>query len=176
MTDNIEQKRLQASQEAEEAALNISEIFKQNGWTLASAESCTGGNIGHKVTLIPGSSTFYKGGVISYTNEVKHNVLGVSQTDLDTIGAVSQTVAEQMARGAAKVLGADFAVSTTGIAGPGGGTDRDPVGSVWIAASDGERVLARKFLFGEDRAENIEKATFSAFFMLKEFVEKIKKC
>ncbi len=145
--------------------------FTRRGWSLATAESCTGGNIGHTLTLIPGSSAFYRGGIISYTNEVKHNVLGVSQKDLDAFGAVSQPVAEQMAQGAQRLTGATFAVSTTGIAGPGGGTPETPVGTVWMAVSDGKRTLSRCYHFGAFRDRNINKATFTAFFLLKEFAE-----
>lgn len=154
---------------------DIARLFAEKGWTLASAESCTGGNIGHVLTLLPGCSSYYKGGVISYTNQVKHDVLGVSQQDLDAYGPVCQTVAEQMAVGACRVLGSDFAVSTTGIAGPSGATELDPVGTVWIAATDGHDVISRRFVFDGDRADVIEKATFSAFFLLKEFVNKNKK-
>ena len=154
------------------AAEMISGLFQSKGLTLASAESCTGGNIGHQLTLLSGCSSYYKGGVISYTNQVKHDVLGVSQYDLDKYGAVSQTVAEQMAKGAARLMKADYAVSTTGVAGPTGGTAETPVGTVWMAVSDGQNVLSRVFHFGTERESNIEKATQSAFFLLKEFVEK----
>lgn len=158
--------------EEEIAATTISNIMKENGWTIATAESCTGGNIAHQITLIPGSSSFYKGGVVSYSNEVKMNVLGVKSESLEKHGAVSQSVVEQMAEGAVNVIGCDYAMATSGVAGPDGGTEEKPVGTVWIGVSDGKRTLSRKFLFGKERRENIEKATAAAFFLLKEFVGK----
>ncbi|MCQ2218142.1 MAG: CinA family protein [Paludibacteraceae bacterium] len=156
----------------EETAKEILEIFKANGWTLSTAESCTGGNIAHNITLIPGSSSIFNGGVVSYANEVKMNILGVKSEDLEREGAVSRPVVEQMAKGATKALNTTFAVATSGVAGPGGGSAEKPVGTVWIAASNGTEVISRKYLFGQERKENIEKATLQAFFLLKEFVKK----
>lgn len=158
----------------EEIVREIIQKFSENGWTLSTAESCTGGNIAHNITLIPGSSAIFNGGIVSYSNEVKMNLLGVKADDLEREGAVSQPVVEQMAKGAAKALNTTFAVSTSGIAGPGGGSPEKPVGTVWMAASDGENVISQKCLFGTDRKENIEKATLEVFFLLKEFVQKQK--
>ena len=108
------------------------------------------------ITSIAGSSEYFAGGIVSYCNEVKHNVLGVSEADLNTFGAVSQPVVEQMARGTMRVLGCDCAVATSGIAGPGGGTPSKPVGTVWIAAAYKERILSECYHFGENpRMENI---------------------
>lgn len=121
------------------------------GKTLVTAESCTGGGIGAALTAVPGSSTVYKGGIISYTNWVKHNLLGVDQKLLDTLGAVSAPVAEAMAEGARKVLRADIAVSVTGLAGPGGDEFGNPVGLVFIGYSDCRKTLSRRFLFPGDR-------------------------
>ena len=121
------------------------------GKTLVTAESCTGGGIGAALTAVPGSSTVYKGGIISYTNWVKHNLLGVDQKLLDTLGAVSAPVAEAMAEGARKVLRADIAVSVTGLAGPGGDEFGNPVGLVFIGYSDCRKTLSRRFLFHGDR-------------------------
>ena len=121
------------------------------GKTLVTAESCTGGGIGAALTAVPGSSTVYKGGIISYTNWVKHNLLGVDQKLLDTLGAVSAPVAEAMAEGARKVLLADIAVSVTGLAGPGGDEFGNPVGLVFIGYSDCRKTLSRRFLFPGDR-------------------------
>ena len=109
------------------------------GKTLATAESCTGGMIGATLTAIPGSSTVYKGGVISYTNQVKHDLLDVPMEVLDGVGAVSAPVAEAMASGARKALKADIAVSVTGLAGPGGDEYGNPVGTVYIGYADKER-------------------------------------
>ena len=105
------------------------------GKTLATAESCTGGGIGAALTAIPGSSAVYKGGIISYTNWVKHNLLGVDQHLLDTLGAVSAPVAEAMAKGAREAIQADIALSVTGLAGPGGDEFGNPVGLVFIGYS-----------------------------------------
>ena len=121
------------------------------GKTLVTAESCTGGGIGAALTAVPGSSCVYKGGIISYTNWVKHNLLGVDQKLLDTLGAVSAPVAEAMAEGARKVLRADIAVSVTGLAGPGGDEFGNPVGLVFIGYSDCRKTLSRRFLFPGDR-------------------------
>ncbi len=150
----------------------ISRILKEAGLTLSTAESCTGGNIAHLLTLHPGSSLFFKGGVVAYSNEVKQNVLGVDPEAIENHGAVSREVVEQMAQGARKVLKTDIAVATSGIAGPDGGTPEKPVGTVWIAASNGEKTISRKFQFGNFRERNIEKATFAAIFLVKELVEK----
>ena len=134
--------------------------------TLGTAESCTGGNIAHEITLQAGSSAYFKGGIISYCNEVKHHVLGVSEKDLQAHGAVSQPVVEQMATGAMRVLGCECAVATSGIAGPGGGTAEKPVGTVWIAVACGDRLVSHCFHFPYDRAGNIEAASEEAMKML----------
>jgi len=150
----------------------ISSMLKELKLTLGTAESCTGGNIAHLLTLHPGSSLFFKGGVVAYSNEVKQNVLGVDPKDIEIHGAVSKEVVEQMAQGARKILNADVAVATSGIAGPDGGTPEKPVGTVWIAASDGQKTISKVFQFGNFRERNIEKATFAAIFLVKELVEK----
>ena len=111
-------------------------LEKLQGRTLVSAESCTGGGIGAALTAVPGSSEVYKGGIISYTNWVKANVLHVPQALLDTVGAVSAPVAEAMAKGAREVLQADVAVSVTGLAGPGGDEYGNPVGTVFLGYSE----------------------------------------
>lgn len=141
----------------------------ESGKTVATAESCTGGNIAHNITLLAGSSQYFLGGIVSYANEVKMNVLGVKKADLDSYGAVSQAVVESMATGACKAIGSDYAVATSGIAGPGGGSVEKPVGTVWMAVSDGKTTISKKWKFDGDREEIIEKATKSAIFMLLEF-------
>ncbi len=150
----------------------ISRMLKEMGLTLSTAESCTGGNIAHLLTRHPGSSLFFKGGVIAYSNEVKQNVLGVNLQNIENHGAVSREVVEQMAQGVRKLLKTDIAVATSGVAGPGGGTPGKPVGTVWIAAANGEKTISRRFQFGNFRERNIEKATFAAIFLIKELVEK----
>lgn len=121
------------------------------GRTLATAESCTGGGIGAALTAVSGSSAVYKGGIISYTNWVKHHVLGVDEALLGTVGAVSAPVAKAMASGVRKVLDADIAVSVTGLAGPSGDEFGNPVGLVFIGYCDEYRAVAEEFHFTGDR-------------------------
>jgi len=133
----------------------VGKHLQDHGQTLAVAESCTGGWLGEMITAIPGSSAYFLGGVISYSNEVKQKVLNVSGGDLETHGAVSHQVAEQMARGVKQLLGSDWGVSITGIAGPGGGSDSKPVGTVYIGLADpmGNVVaIAHKFSPTRDRS------------------------
>ena len=119
--------------------------------TLATAESLTGGGIGAELTAVPGSSAVYKGGVISYTNEIKNRLLGVDGELLETCGAVSAPVAEAMARGARAALGTDLAVSVTGLAGPGGDEYGNPVGTVFVGFADKKTVRAEEYHFAGDR-------------------------
>lgn len=147
-------------------AENLVALLRARGLTCATAESCTGGGVGSAITSVPGSSAVFSGGVISYSNEVKNRVLGVSQETLNTVGAVSSETAIQMARGARELLRADIAVSITGIAGPDGGSEEKPVGLVWfgIASEAGER--AEKTIFRGDRARIREQAVIHALGML----------
>lgn len=138
------------------------------GRSLVTAESCTGGGIGQALTAVPGSSEVYKGGIISYTNWVKHNLLGVDQTLLDRLGAVSAPVAEEMAAGARRALAADVAVSVTGLAGPGADAYGNPVGTVYIGYSDERGTISRKFLFSGDRASIREQAVKAALELVLE--------
>ena len=140
--------------------------LKALGRTVACAESCTGGNIAHLITSVPGASAYFLGGVVSYANEVKINVLGVNKTDLSTYGAVSEQVALQMAQGVRKLTGAEYAVATTGVAGPDGGTAQKPVGTVWIAVAGPNGAKAQKFLFSHTRERNIGKASVTALRLL----------
>lgn len=132
------------------------------GKTLVTAESCTGGGIGTALTAIPGSSEVYKGGVISYTNWVKENILGVDGEVLAQYGAVSAQVAEAMAEGVRKCLQADVAISVTGLAGPGGDDFGNPVGTVYIGYCDGKKRFAKKCLFPGDRETVRQEATLAA--------------
>lgn len=126
-------------------------IARLSGKTLVTAESCTGGGIGAALTAVSGASAVYKGGIISYTNWVKCNLLHVDEGMLETLGAVSAPVAEAMAAGARNVLEADVAVSVTGLAGPGGDEYGNPVGRVYIGYSDETKILSREFTFHGDR-------------------------
>lgn len=125
----------------------IVELYSARSLTCATAESCTGGGIGALITSVSGASEVFKGGIISYANEVKREVLGVSQEILDAFGAVSSECAKAMAVGARKVIGADVAVAVTGIAGPGGGTKEKPVGLVYfgVSSSKGEKTARKVF-------------------------------
>lgn len=131
--------------------LTFDVIAALNGKTLSVAESCTGGMIGALLTGVPGCSAVFKGGVISYTNEVKVEVLRVSKEILDREGAVSRPVAEAMAVGVRELTNSDCAVSVTGLAGPGGDEFGNPVGTVYIGYADEKRVLAVKHVFSGDR-------------------------
>ncbi len=136
------------------------------GRTLATAESCTGGGIGACLTAIPGSSSVYKGGVISYCNELKYRILGVSSELLEEFGAVSAPVAEAMSVGARKLCETDVAVSVTGLAGPSGDEFGNPVGTVFIGYADENRVLSRHFVFSGDREAVRNQAILAALDMV----------
>ncbi|NDV47134.1 competence/damage-inducible protein A [Paludibacter sp. 221] len=148
----------------------VGKILKKKDLTLATAESCTGGNIAHLITTISGSSAYFKGSVVSYANEVKTKVLGVSANDIEECGAVSKEVVEQMVQGVQQLLSTDVAVATSGIMGPDGGTDEKPVGTVWIAACYNGKVISRKFQFNNQREQNIERATQAALLMVREIL------
>jgi len=148
----------------------VGNLLRSKGLMVATAESCTGGNIAHKFTLIPGSSEFFKGSVVAYSNEIKTNVLQVSTEDLEKVGAVSQAVVEQMAEGVRKLLKSDVSIATSGIAGPAGGTAEKPVGTVWIAVSSANETISSEFRFGSLREQNILRATQAALLMLKEII------
>ena len=150
----------------------VGKLLKDRHCTVATAESCTGGKVASLITSVSGSSEYYKGSVVSYCNEVKADVLGVSRADLEKYGAVSSTVAEQMATGVRRLLKTDYAVATTGIAGPTGGSDEKPVGTVWIAVATPTKVVSRKYVFGKDRSINIERFAASALSMLIVEMEK----
>lgn len=138
------------------------------GKTLATAESCTGGGIGAAITAVSGSSAVFRGGIISYCNDIKHDLLGVDAQVLEACGAVSAPVAEAMAVGAKKALSANVAVSVTGLAGPGGDEFGNPVGTVFIGYADAKRVFSRKFLFSGDREAVRSKAIEAALCIILE--------
>ena len=144
----------------------LSDKFWKEELTLATAESCTAGNIAAVITAIPGSSRFYKGGIVAYNNDVKINLLGVSPQTLEEKGAVSEEAVIEMVKGAMKSMNSDCGVATSGIAGPTGGTPDKPVGTVWIAVTMGEKVMTMKANGDEGRKKNIENATLYALQML----------
>lgn len=149
----------------------IGDQLKSLHLTLGTAESCTGGRIASLITSIPGCSDYFVGSVVSYSNLVKENVLGVSLDVLEQKGAVSQEVVEQMAKGALKILGCDCSVATSGIAGPAGGSADKPVGTVWIAVACHDKVRSELFHFGSNREQNMMRSSNMALLMLNDLLQ-----
>ena len=146
------------------------QLVRQTGGTLGTAESCTGGNIAHLFTLNAGSSDYFTGGIVAYSNAVKIHSLGVRAESLEKYGAVSEQVALEMARGVQQQLGTDYAVATTGIAGPGGGSEEKPVGTIWIGVAGKKECHAERYLFAGSRADNILRSSQTAIFMLRRLI------
>ena len=140
------------------------------GQTVATAESCTGGAVGAALTSVPGSSRYFVGGIQAYANTIKTQLLGVDEAALVVHGAVSEVVAKAMASGARKRLGTNWAVATTGVAGPDGGSTEKPVGTVWIAVAGPDGCRAERFQMGKDRGRNIQKSVQAALNMLRQRV------
>lgn len=161
------------SEEDKAPEVLVGEALAARNWRVGTAESCTGGSLAALITSVPGSSRYFAGGVVSYANEVKRRVLGVSGEALEQHGAVSREVVEQMALGAVRILDCDWAVATSGVAGPDGGSPEKPVGTVWIAVASRRGVAAsRRFGSGSALREvNISRASDAALLMLLEFVE-----
>ena len=151
---------------------SLGELLLDRGLTLSSAESCTGGNIASMITSVPGSSSYYSGSVIAYENRIKSAVLGVDPQVIEENGAVSREVVEQMARGVREALGTDTAISTSGIAGPDGGTDEKPVGTTWICVQNGEESYAKIYHFGGTRDRIIDQASNTALQLLRRLLLK----
>jgi nicotinamide-nucleotide amidase len=145
----------------------IGKILSQKNATMATAESCTGGSIAQLITSIAGSSQYYKGSIVAYANETKMALLDVPGEMLEKFGAVSKEVAEAMAKGAIKRLNTDFAVATTGIAGPDGGTPEKPVGTVWIVAASKDKVISRVYTMNIKRDINMRLASSAALQLLR---------
>ncbi len=148
----------------------VGDLLVKNNHTLATAESCTGGAIASAITSVPGSSRYFVGSIIAYANEVKEKMLSVSSETLLQKGAVSKDTVEQMALGVQKLYATDFAIATSGIAGPDGGTKEKPVGTVWIAVASPKGVISQKYLMGEERHITIEKTVVQALNMLREAI------
>jgi nicotinamide-nucleotide amidase len=148
----------------------IGELLIEKSSTLATAESCTGGSIAGLITSVPGSSHYFRGSVVAYDDNVKVDLLHVNKATLEKYGAVSQQVVEEMAVGIRNRLNVDYAIATSGIAGPGGGTKEKPVGTTWIALSSAEKTVSSRFLFGEHRGRNVEKASLAALNMLRKMI------
>lgn len=154
------------SVETKTLSKEISEIFWREGFTLATAESCTAGNVAAIITAIPGSSRFYKGGVVAYANEVKQNMLHVNPETLAAHGAVSEETVTEMVKGAIEAFDTDYAMATSGIAGPAGGTPEKPVGTIWVAAGSRDKVITAKLTEDEGRDKNIQAATKKTLVLL----------
>ncbi|MBS7347434.1 MAG: CinA family protein [Muribaculaceae bacterium] len=144
----------------------MGDLLRERELTVSCAESCTGGNIAHNITRNAGSSAYFLGSVVSYSNDVKAGILGVSRNDLARYGAVSKQVVEQMAVGVSKLMHSDCAIATSGIAGPDGGSRYKPVGTVWMAAKYGDHVVTELKQFSGDRDNVIECATYNVMVML----------
>ncbi len=140
----------------------LGNTLKDNGMTISLAESCSGGYIAHLLTNIAGSSAYFLGGVVSYSNSAKMNLLNVKQTTLDTHGAVSQQAVEEMAKGAIDAFGSDCAIAVSGIAGPDGGTEEKPVGTVWICTICKDKMVSREYSFGKSRENNKRRSAVMA--------------
>jgi len=145
----------------------VGNLLKSNNLSLSLAESCTGGLISSFITSVPGSSAYYKGGIVAYSNDIKTSELNVSPYTLIMNGAVSQAVVEQMADGVRTRFKSDYALAVSGIAGPTGGTDEKPVGTTWIAVASKKRIISKTYNFGEDRNRNMQKAAIAGLFMLR---------
>jgi nicotinamide-nucleotide amidase len=151
----------------------IAKTLKDRNQTLGTAESCTGGYIAHLLTTDPGASKFFKGTIVAYDNNVKQEVLGVTPEILDTVGAVSEETVREMVKGVLKSLKTDFALATSGIMGPDGGTDEKPVGTVWIAVGDKNKIETKQLHLRFDRMRNIEQTSYTALNILRKFIDKV---
>jgi nicotinamide-nucleotide amidase len=145
----------------------IGDLLKERKNNLCTAESCTGGNIARMITGIPGSSEYFAGSVIAYDNKVKTKILGVNEESINKFGAVSKQVVVEMAEGARRIFDTDYSVATSGIAGPDGGSDEKPVGTVWIAVATKHNTITVKEVFGNDRLTNIQRFSLAALNALR---------
>ena len=152
----------------------IGRILKEKKLTLTCAESCTGGYLSHLITGVAGSSAYFNGSIIAYSNDIKNEILGVSNDILTQNGAVSEECVKEMVRGAIKKMNADVAIAVSGIAGPGGGTPEKPVGTVWLAAGDAEKILTVKIGIDRGRAKNIEFAANVGLNLLRKYLSERK--
>jgi nicotinamide-nucleotide amidase len=149
----------------------IGRYLLERQWTISSAESCTGGLFMHRLTNVSGSSAYFLGGVVAYSNEIKHSVLGVQENSLNVFGAVSEQVAAAMARGARAIFGTHMAIGITGIAGPGGGSAEKPVGLTFIALTTPDMSLVQRFQWTGDRIANKEASANAALKMVLDYLD-----
>jgi nicotinamide-nucleotide amidase len=148
----------------------VGALLAERSLSLSTAESCTGGTISQLITSVPGSSRYYKGSIIAYSNSVKVDILRVNSDVIKQYGAVSQQVVQEMAIGVRELLNTDYSIATSGIAGPDGGSVEKPVGNTWICVSSKEKILCRQFYFGHHRGRNIEKASIESLNMLRKMI------
>lgn len=160
------------SDEEESLEMVIGRLLRARGKTVSTAESCTGGDIAHLLTSIAGSSDYYKGSVVAYANSIKTQLLGVQESVLENHGAVSEETVKAMAAGARRLFNSDYAVATSGIAGPGGGTDLKPVGTLWIAVASESEIICEKRVFGNNRSINIMRFSIAAMNLLRKQIIK----
>lgn len=151
---------------------DINELMWKSGKSLSAAESCTAGRISSILTATPGSSLYFKGGVVSYADEVKEELLGVKKETLEAQTAVCEDVVRQMVIGANKIFHSDFSVAISGYAGPGGGTAEAPVGTIWIAVGSSSDIVTCKLSSDNGRDKNLDVATFTAMQMLRDYLKK----
>ena len=156
--------------EKEELNQLVGDLLIASGKTLSTAESCTGGHVAHLITSVPGSSAYFKGGIIAYDNSVKTAKLGVKNTSIYQSGAVSQEVVEQMAIGAIEELETDYSIATSGVLGPDGGTAEKPVGTIWIAIASGSGVISEKICLGKSRSRNAKITALISLNMLRKYI------
>jgi nicotinamide-nucleotide amidase len=154
-------------QEEDTLTCILGRMLKERGLTLSTAESCTGGYIAHLITSVSGSSDYFKGSVVAYANDVKTEILGVDSRKIKKHGAVSREIVEEMAVRTRELLGTDYAVATSGIAGPTGGSEEKPVGMVWISVAGPDSVISKVYNFGNDRERTIIRSSQSALNMLR---------
>ena len=154
-----------------EPEATVGQLLRERGLTLSLAESCTGGLVSHRITNVPGSSEYFRGGVVAYSNDVKESTLGVSRGTLCRCGAVSEQTAREMAEGVRGLLGAEVGLAITGVAGPGGGTAEKPVGLVFVAVAMPGGVQAERFLREGDRAQNKASSADAALGLLRQWLE-----
>ena len=148
----------------------LARLLTERKQTVATAESCTGGNISRLLTSISGSSAYFKGSVVAYSNDVKENILHVNISDLQKYGAVSKPTVSQMATNVRQLIGADYGIATSGIAGPTGGTPDKPVGTIWIAVASASQTVAKQLHYGNNRENNIQRASTAALNLLREMI------
>jgi nicotinamide-nucleotide amidase len=148
----------------------VAKLLKAKKQTVGTAESCTGGYIAHLLTIDPGASSNFKGTVVAYDNKVKEDILDVSHNTIETVGAVSEETVKEMAKGALEKLKTDYALATSGIMGPDGGSEEKPVGTVWIAVGNNKKIQAQQFHFRFDRLRNIEQTAHTALNLLRKFI------